>query len=29
MLTPGGQSYDLFAEALSTLAEGGMHVTLA
>lgn len=29
MLTPGGQSYDLFAEALSTLAEGGMHVTSA
>lgn len=25
----GGQSHDLFAEALSVLAEGAMHVTLA
>ncbi|MFE5009102.1 hypothetical protein ACFVAQ_43805 [Streptomyces sp. NPDC057651] len=29
ILTPDGQPYDLFAEILSALAEGGMHVTLA
>jgi hypothetical protein len=28
-MTPDGQSHDLFAEVLSALAEGGMHVTLA
>lgn len=28
-LTPDGQPYDLFAEALDVLARGGMHVTLA
>ncbi|MGW3208307.1 barstar family protein [Streptomyces sp. NPDC001135] len=28
-LTPDGQRYDLFAEVLDVLAEGGMHVTLA
>ncbi|MFI6588173.1 barstar family protein [Embleya sp. NPDC050493] len=28
-LTPNGQRYDLFAEALQVLAEGGMNVTLA
>ncbi|WP_344326099.1 barstar family protein [Kitasatospora putterlickiae] len=28
-LTPAGRPYDLFAETLSVLAEGGMHVTLA
>ena len=27
-LTPDGQSYDLLAEVLGVLAEGGMHVTL-
>ncbi|GHE00025.1 barstar family protein [Streptomyces alanosinicus] len=27
-LTPDGQPYDLFAELLDVLAEGGMHVTL-
>ncbi|MFF1395886.1 hypothetical protein ACFVZD_18975 [Streptomyces sp. NPDC058287] len=29
ILTPAGEPYDLFAETLSALAEGGMHVTLA
>ncbi len=29
VLTPDGQSHDLFTETLSVLAEGGMHVTLA
>ncbi|MFI9599674.1 barstar family protein [Streptomyces sp. NPDC052043] len=28
-LTPDGRPYDLFAETLDALAEGGMHVTLA
>ncbi|MER5788011.1 hypothetical protein [Streptomyces sp. NPDC001980] len=28
-MTPEGRSYDLFAEVLSVLTEGGMHVTLA
>ncbi|WP_058043104.1 barstar family protein [Streptomyces roseifaciens] len=28
-LTPDGRPYDLFAEVLDSLAEGGMHVTLA
>ena len=28
-LTPEGRPYDLFAEALEVLAEGGMHVTAA
>lgn len=28
-LTPEGRPYDLFAEALDVLAQGGMHVTLA
>ncbi|MET9662348.1 barstar family protein [Streptomyces sp. NPDC006510] len=28
-LTPDGEPYDLFAEVLKALAEGGMHVTLA
>ncbi|MCC3769163.1 barstar family protein [Streptomyces sp. UNOC14_S4] len=28
-LTPDGQPYDLFAEVLDALAQGGMHVTLA